>query len=1546
MFELSRVPRAIVCKRAGVALGVALMVGSVAEPALGTALETSRLQQSVNGAPPLGVHKADGATAVAIDAPRRQVVVVGTTLGNAIFGASDRGPARDPSCRDRVGDITGNPSPNIECRDRNGEHPTSERNGYVAIYDFQGNFLHIRLIGSIDGLDEALAVAVDQRDGTIYVGGRTKSHRFPVSRTLFEPTTSGSGQQPSFDAFVARLDSDGRFQSAALIGGMGHDAIHGVAVDAAGRVFAAGQTDSPGLEGALNAHAGRSDAFVVRLDEALNLQWLRYSGGEQGDWARAVALDGNRLFIAGGTRSPGLGTTGSAQPRHGGGIDGFIQVLNLNGISQGFSYFGVVHQERIHALAVDSGGRPVVGGDTTQPRGALDGGPSFGGGTLGSSVIRSGPVTLDAADLADLVNDGSVSNPGSPGGGLIGDVVGDLGSLPDLSVPRFALPVEGDAAQTTYGGGSHDGWVASLTPTLGSFRFITYLGGSSEDRVAALVTDFGGRIHAVGSTLSSDFPISSDAVLSEAPGGHGDVFVTSLSNDGRTIQSSSYLGGRGSDRGSAVAVDAQGRLYVAGETFGCSLPLADPALPCRSMEGFLSRLSPDQLVNSDVAVTLDSPSHSGGIARPEEEVGVRLRVLNNGPQAAAGVEVELTVSSDLEVVDTEFRDITCEESNNIFQCRVQFLAPFENAEILLTTRPSPSITHTVTAVAASRTTDLDLSNNRATLDLVTQGRLDLSILDAELTQGIQDQFLKAPTSARNSQNPSTIFGTREQGSTPMIEGKQTVLRVYLNALRDGAAESIGGVTAELRIVRNGSVVATVSPMAPVGTLPAAPNRANLNDSINFNIPPEQTVGEGVHFVVGVTANVGLAVLEPPPLDLLVDFWETPPICVVTYRIRGTGGRLATRFLLDNAQGRQIRSQAQALLPTADLHIFPRSHTLEEAEVCLDIPPVCWGPYELDSEFEMVRIFSTLWVYDQGSDDPSFCDDRLARTHYSGLVRGGDMRLNINGRASNCSVGSDQFVAVMNLGPRNNSRLPFSVPQAGGTLAHELAHNYCRTHVGPCAVANTPFSGSRDRDYPFNPCSFAPTVNRRSFFGFDMLAGAPISPPAQPITGNAVIGDLMGVEGDRWTSSYQWGAILNQLLSQYRSFFTLPPDTDQMFLQQAWAGTPQPMRIAQIGGAAADADLFAKPPLLPKQWLPPLEKLPIADVRSLPTRVLLVHGVMLGDTTAQLRLLDRSFLPDEKLLRLVNATRTGVGMPSDEKSRVRVIVSDSRGRPVDEAQLIPVAFEGGPKETQVFYGALPVADNFDPALAEVVVDGKVVAAVKASVAPEVELLSPQLGASFKDEIKVVWTSKDRDSETNSLRALLQYSPDGERWQVVGEGLAEGAMALDASELAGGEQARLRVWVHDGFATGMAESEPFRVASKPPRVSLRLVAPGSASLLSKDGDEPQIAVGHEMIFKAEIWDPDADASTDGLRWSLDGKGLKRSGPWLTLRGLAPGPHVVSVRAVDGSKQEGSAELKFLVRSPSELPAGAMPTTSRHRLLGSGAFSPRLGSLSPTP
>ena len=113
-----------------------------------------------------------------------------------------------------------------------------------------------------------------------------------------------------------------------------------------------------------------------------------------------------------------------------------------------------------------------------------------------------------------------------------------------------------------------------------------------------------------------------------------------------------------------------------------------------------------------------------------------------------------------------------------------------------------------------------------------------------------------------------------------------------------------------------------------------------------------------------------------------------------------------------------------------------------------------------------------------------------------------------------------------------------------------------------------------------------------------------------------------------------------------------------------------------------------------------------------------------------------------------------------------------------------------------------------------------------------------------------------------------------------------MALDASELAGGEQARLRVWVHDGFATGMAESEPFRVASKPPRVSLRLVAPGSASLLSKDGDEPQIAVGHEMIFKAEIWDPDADASTDGLRWSLDGKGLKRSGPWLTLRGLACG------------------------------------------------------------
>ena len=1486
-----------------------IWVSMAVGPAWGTALETSRLQQSVNGAPPLGVHKPDGATAVVLDEPRSQVIVVGVTLGNAVFADSNRQPARDSSCRDRVGDITGNPSPIIECRDRNGEHPSIERNAYVAIYDLTGNLLQIRLLGSIDGFDEALAVAVDPREGTIYVGGRTQSHRFPTSPTTFAETAPGTNQAPSVDAFVARLSPSGRLQSAVLIGGLGYDAIHGLAVDPAGRVFAAGQTDTPGLEGALNGHNGRSDAFVVRLDEALNVQWLRYSGGDQGDWARAVAVDGNRLFIAGSTRSPGLGTTGAAQMSSGGGIDGFIQQLDLNGMSLAFTYLGVVHQERLHALTVDSGGRPVVAGDTTQPRGAFDGGATSGGGLLASSVLGAGPLTFD---LTDVLDSGSNSTDSGAGG------IGDVGNLPDLSIPSFALPISADAAQPAYGGGSHDGWVAGFTPNLDRLRFLTYLGGSGEDRVTALTAEGNGRIHAVGSTLSSDFPVSTDAAIPNPPGGNGDVFATTLSNDGQTILSSSYLGGSRADRGSAVAVDGQGRLYIAGETFGCDLPLADPALPCRSTEGFVSRLSPDQLVSSDVAITLDSPSHSGGVAIPEEEVEIRLGIENLGPQAAAGVQVELTVPPDLSVVETDLRNISCESSNNVFQCEVPFLAPLtDTAEVLLTTRPAASMVHSITATATSRTTDPAPGNNRAFFNLVTRGRLQLSVFDAELTQGIQDLFIKAPSGPRASQDPSTIFGTREQGSTPMVEGKPTVLRVYLRALRDGVRQSIAGASAELSIVRRGTVVATVSPMAPIGTLPANPTRALITDSINFSIPAEQTAGEGVRFVVNATAPVGVEVLEPPPLDLFVDFWETPPICVVTYRIRGTGGRVATRFLLDDPQGRQIRNQAQALLPTADLHIFPRSHTLEELEACLDIPPLCWGPYELDSELEMASIMATLWTYDQGSNDPSFCDDRLARTHYAGVVRGGDMRLNINGRASNCSFGSDQLVVVMNLGPRApTSRLPSSVPQAGGTFAHELGHNYCRSHVGPCALAGSTLNGSRDNNYPFNVCSFAPTVNRRSFFGFDVLAGTPVSPPTPPIAAAAVVGDLMGIEADRWTSSYQWGAILNSLLSQYRSFFTLPPDTDQMFLQQAWATTPPPLRIAQVGGVAADPDLSTKPPLLPENLWPPLEKLPISDVGSLPDKVLLVHGVIQGETTVQIRWLDRDFLPDEKLLRLVNATRTGVGMRSDLKSRVRVQVSDSRGRPIDQAELKPVALEDGPDDARVFYGAFPLAESADPALVEVLVDGKVVVESKASSAPQVELLSPEKGSSFKDEIKVVWKSSDRDSETDSLRALLQYSPDGERWQVVGEGLADGALALDASELPGGDQARLRVWVHDGFATGMAESEPFRIASKKPRVHIQRVAPGTDTLLFEKGGDLQLPAGHAVVVEAEVWDPDGDASTDDLRWTLDGKRLKHSGPHLTLASLALGRHVVEVEATDGSGQKGKDELVMRVRAASRL------------------------------
>lgn len=145
------------------------------------------------------------------------------------------------------------------------------------------------------------------------------------------------------------------------------------------------------------------------------------------------------------------------------------------------------------------------------------------------------------------------------------------------STLSVVTPPEGTTPYKATIGGNSDVFVAKLRmepsgpPTL---LYWTYLGGSTEDRGGMIEIDASGKVYLTGNTYSSDFPVSSNALVSTAAGDL-DGFAVKLDPDAEGTASllySTFLGTTGYDATTALSVDAGGRMLVAGYT--ASGPLA------------------------------------------------------------------------------------------------------------------------------------------------------------------------------------------------------------------------------------------------------------------------------------------------------------------------------------------------------------------------------------------------------------------------------------------------------------------------------------------------------------------------------------------------------------------------------------------------------------------------------------------------------------------------------------------------------------------------------------------------------------------------------------------------------------------------------------------------------------------------------------------------------------------------------------------------------------------------------------------------------------
>jgi hypothetical protein len=380
-------------------------------------------------------------------------------------------------------------------------------------------------------------------------------------------------------------------------------------------------------------YTGQTDGFMATFNPSgKKLFNTTYVGGSGGiNVVTSVAIDNyedpEMLYVAGYTTSPDFDVVNAAQPKIGGGTDGWVAQILLDltitsfvppeGIintSVGFAtYLGGSGTDEITGLTIDQNTKDVfVTGFTKSKNFPVSAGAfqSALSGTEDAFVARY------ASGCTASFFDGCTPETTPAGTKLYSTYFGATGAASTVTASGIAVytsPTTGDL--TAYISGTTTGTLkgpnepadapaspavtpATTTESLGFMAafgangttnpFTKYIGSSTTvTKANAITTDCNGYIYIAGSTDDTTLPVLKP-IYKAYQGGISDVFIAAYNSSG-TQTLLSYFGGKGADVATQIGVfltpadfpatctaEPMINLFIAGYTTG-SFPIVVPA---------------------------------------------------------------------------------------------------------------------------------------------------------------------------------------------------------------------------------------------------------------------------------------------------------------------------------------------------------------------------------------------------------------------------------------------------------------------------------------------------------------------------------------------------------------------------------------------------------------------------------------------------------------------------------------------------------------------------------------------------------------------------------------------------------------------------------------------------------------------------------------------------------------------------------------------------------------------------------------------------------
>ncbi|MBK8464452.1 MAG: SBBP repeat-containing protein [Chloracidobacterium sp.] len=228
---------------------------------------------------------------------------------------------------------------------------------YVVKLTAAGNGVYSTLF------DAGISDATLDANNNAVIGGSVSTTAFVTTPGAFQTASSGG-----IEGFIAKLNPTGNalVYATYLGGGFQSDRVNGVTIDAAGNLYATGQTENTGFPVTAGSFDqtfnGGEDGFLTKLDPTgSTLIYSTFFGGQGKDQPFAIALGAdNSAIIAGETLS------GASFPLRNSllGTAGSIFLTRFNTDANALVYSTLLGQGGAYGLAVDGASNAYITGHT------------------------------------------------------------------------------------------------------------------------------------------------------------------------------------------------------------------------------------------------------------------------------------------------------------------------------------------------------------------------------------------------------------------------------------------------------------------------------------------------------------------------------------------------------------------------------------------------------------------------------------------------------------------------------------------------------------------------------------------------------------------------------------------------------------------------------------------------------------------------------------------------------------------------------------------------------------------------------------------------------------------------------------------------------------------------------------------------------------------------------------------------------------------------------------------------------------------------------